>query len=350
MRFTWLVLVVLGVASLGCGADGGASAETVDAGSEGNADAETTDVAAEIGPADTTMEPEVDWAEVVTTSIEAGAIVVGEFTFEALAVGPLHGELVLLLHGFPATSEAWRAELTALAQAGYRAVAIDQRGYSPGARPMGIDAYAMPLLVQDVLGVADALEADRFHLVGHDWGSAVAWTVAALFPDRLRSLTTLSVPHPTAYQEALRDPESCQAEASGYISLLLADNAAATLLAANAAGLRLFWGGLDASVIEAYLSVLGTEPALEAALNWYRANLDPAAPTGDIAIPPVSVPTLFIWGDQDPAVCRDAPEATADHVSGPYRFEVLAGVGHWLPELAADEVIEALLLHLAEHP
>jgi pimeloyl-ACP methyl ester carboxylesterase len=303
-----------------------------------------------VDAAEVDAEPETEPDSGDPSEVTAGTIEAGDFEFVTLEVGPSEGELVILLHGFPQTSASWHAQLPALAAAGYRAVAFDQRGYSPGARPEGVSSYLVPLLAADVLAVADALGAERFHLVGHDWGSAVAWTVAALFPERLLSLTALSVPHPDAYQATLRDPDSCQSSSSSYIGLLLADNAAATLLAANAAGLRFFLQGLDADVIDAYLSVLGTEPALDAALHWYRANLGTDAPTTGIAVGPVSVPTLYLWGDEDPAVCADGPQLTDEYVTGPYRFEVLQGQGHWLPELAADAVTALMLEHLAAHP
>ncbi|MGH9182018.1 MAG: alpha/beta fold hydrolase, partial [Acidimicrobiales bacterium] len=138
----------------------------------------------------------------------------GELVFDALAAGPDDGPLVLLLHGFPQSSGEWRSQLAALAGQGYRAVAPDQRGYSPGARPDGVDAYRMPLLVGDVLAMADELGAGRFHLVGHDWGAAVAWYTAAAHPDRLLSLTAVSVPHPMAFAKALASPSGDQAERS----------------------------------------------------------------------------------------------------------------------------------------
>ncbi|MEA3055414.1 MAG: hypothetical protein QOD30_846, partial [Actinomycetota bacterium] len=131
-------------------------------------------------------------------------IAVGENTFEARVAGPDDGEPVLLLHGFPQTSYSWRAQLEALGAAGYRAIAPDQRGYSPGARPTEVEAYAIEHLVADVVGMADALGLERFDLVGHDWGAAVAWATAITRPDRVRSLAALSVPHPDAFRRALQ--------------------------------------------------------------------------------------------------------------------------------------------------
>ncbi|MGH9165227.1 MAG: alpha/beta fold hydrolase, partial [Acidimicrobiales bacterium] len=132
-------------------------------------------------------------------SIEDVEIAFGDLVFSALAAGPHDGRLVLLLHGFPQTSAAWRPLLSALALAGHRAVAFDQRGYSPGARPPAVADYAVDHLVADVVGVADTMGAGGFDVVGHDWGAAVAWGVAAAHPGRVRTLTAVSVPHPVAF-------------------------------------------------------------------------------------------------------------------------------------------------------
>jgi pimeloyl-ACP methyl ester carboxylesterase len=152
--------------------------------------------------------------------IETIEIPVGEYVFDARAAGPVEGELVLLLHGFPQTSYEWMAQIPVLAAAGYRVVAPDQRGYSPRARPTEVESYSVVALVGDVLGMADTLGHERFHLVGHDWGGGVAWGVAGVVPERVRSLTALSTPSPGALSRALADTESCQYEASAYFEVL----------------------------------------------------------------------------------------------------------------------------------
>jgi len=123
--------------------------------------------------------------------------------FDALVAGPPAGELVVLLHGFPQTAACWARVAEALAAAGYRVLAPDQRGYSPGARPAAVRAYRMPELVGDVLALAEAAGAARFHLVGHDWGGAVAWALAGRHPERVATLTSVSTPHPRAFAAAL---------------------------------------------------------------------------------------------------------------------------------------------------
>ena len=267
---------------------------------------------------------------------------VGELTFRARVDGPEDGELVLLLHGFPQSSHEWRHLLPPLGRAGFRAVAPDQRGYSPGARPQGVEHYARDHLVADVLAIADWLGGHTFHVVGHDWGAAIAWAVAGLYPDRVRTLTALSVPHPAAFGAALRGDDD-QRRRSTYMDVYRAEGGVAeqTLLADDAAKLRATFtrSGLTDD-IEPYVSLLREPGALTAALDWYRARQ-----TGSVG--PVTAPTVLVWGADDHAVGRAAIEACGEHVDGPFRLEVLEGVGHWIPEQAPDRLERIVLAHLA---
>jgi pimeloyl-ACP methyl ester carboxylesterase len=264
--------------------------------------------------------------------------------FTARSAGPDGGRPVLLLHGFPQTSRCWTAQLDALTEAGYRSVAFDQRGYSPGARPAEVSAYKPAALVEDVLRVADASGFERFDLVGHDFGGMVAWMVAGHHPERVRTLTVASTPHPAAFKASYQG-SSDQNERSGYMrTFRTADRGEveAQLLADDAAGLRNVYRGLDEEAVDEYVAVLSQPGALVAAIDWYRSMSGAAS----AATPTATMPTLYVWSDQDPSLGRDAAEATAALVTGPYRFEVLEGVGHWIPELAADAFSQLLLEHL----
>ncbi len=272
--------------------------------------------------------------------IERLEIPVGEWTFDALAAGPPDGELVVLLHGFPQTSAEWRAQLGALADAGYRAVAPDQRGYSPRARPEGAEWYHVRHLVADVLAMADWLGGHTFHLVGHDWGAVVAWQVAGRYPDRLRSLTAVSVPHPVAFASAMASGSGDQRDRSSYVGFFRQPGSEDTL---SPEVLRaLFEGSGHPGDVDEYVRALAEPGAVAAALNWYRA-IDLGMVMG---LGPVTTPTLFVWSTDDIAIGREGAEATAEHVAGPYRFEVLEGVSHWIPEEAADDLNRLLLEHL----
>jgi pimeloyl-ACP methyl ester carboxylesterase len=271
--------------------------------------------------------------------------------FDALAEGAAEAPLVLLLHGFAQSLHAWRSQLPALAAAGYRAVAPSQRGYSPGARPDVTDTahYRFDLLVGDALDIVAACgHADRrFHLVGHDWGGSIAWGIADKYPQRVASLTVLSRPHPNAFNRALQMADGEQARRSRHHRDFLEPDAGPRVLADDARWLRerLANSGVPAFAIDEHLSVLGNAAAMEAALAWYRARGAIRAPLGVIG-----VPTLYVWGDADDTVGRAAAEGTHAFVSGPYRFEVLPGVGHFIADQAPDRLNELLLAHVAQHP
>jgi pimeloyl-ACP methyl ester carboxylesterase len=283
-------------------------------------------------------EPALDEIEIEHTQITVGSMV-----FDARAAGPNSGELVLLLHGFPQTSYEWRSQLQALARAGYRAVAPDQRGYSAGARPTEVEAYQIINLMTDALGMVDALGYERFHVVGHDWGGAVAWSLAGIFADRVLSLTAVSTPHPAAFAAALSDTTSCQYEASAYFDVVTQPEVPASTFAGGAFG-DAFEGLPEEAANEYVEQVISKPEVLDAALNWYRANIKNRAPTGSIG--PVSTPTLYLWGDADAYFCRQPAVASADQVLGPYRFVEIEGGGHWLPELNAEVVNRELVMHL----
>jgi len=289
-------------------------------------------------------------ADIVPIEIPVGGLV-----FDALAAGPPNGDLVFLLHGFPQTADAFRAQLGALGGAGYRVLAPNQRGYSPRARPDGVAAYAIGNLVTDVLGMADALGAERFHLVGHDWGGAVAWVAALRAPDRIRSLTVLSTPHFAALSAARASAGGDQAARSSYFSGFAEPGAEMALLAADAAGLRAIYSGLDPDAIDRYLAALGQPEVLRAALAWYAAAFGGTSAAGSAATaapaapPPIRVPTLYVWSTEDTAFGREAALGTAAFVAGPYRFEVIEGVGHWLPELVPERVTQLILDQVREH-
>ena len=269
-------------------------------------------------------------------------------SFTADVAGPAGGVLVLLLHGFPESRHSWRAALPELAKAGYRAVAPDQRGYSPGARPdpADLDNYLFDKLVADAVDIADAsgVAGKRFHLVGHDWGGQVSWGVANDYPERLASLTILSRPHPLSFRRALKeDPD--QKHRSRHHGKFLEPETADKLLADNAKAMREGLFGQSAESVKQHLSILGTRPALESALAWYRAN---KGLSGDFG--PIKVPTLYIWGDADATVGRVAAEGTGEFVGAAYAMEVLPGVGHFVMDQAAGRSTELLLAHLKRHP
>ena len=257
---------------------------------------------------------------------------VNGMTFDGLEAGPENGELLLLLlHGWPQTAETWREVATELAPRGLHVVAPNQRGYSVGARPEGVGEYALDELVSDAFGFIDQLGSGRAHVVGHDWGGIVAWAAAAADPSRVSSLTVVSTPHPRALVRSL--PRSLQALRSSYVAFFSTPFVPERLLTlGSGAVLRGFLrrSGLPERFAEDYAEALGTPAALGAALNWYRASSRQPGKLSSVG--KITVPTTYVWGSADPALGRAAAEATAREVTAPYRFEVLEGEGHWIPE------------------
>jgi pimeloyl-ACP methyl ester carboxylesterase len=271
--------------------------------------------------------------------------------FTADIAGPPGGDLVLMLHGFPESRHSWRGALPGLAAAGYRAVAPDQRGYSPGARPdpAKLENYAYEKMIADAIEIAAAAgyAGKRFHLVGHDWGGQVSWGVAGMHPGRLASLTILSRPHPQSFRRALQMPDGEQKHRSRHHRKFLEPETGAMLLDDDSRRLRRNLGaqGVPDAAIEEHLSVLGNPAALEAALAWYRANVGLVADLGEI-----NVPTLYIWGDADATVGPDAAYGTGEFVGAAYAMEVLPNVGHFVMDQAPAKATDLMLAHLKKHP
>ena len=267
--------------------------------------------------------------------------VYGDLVFDAVVAGADDGEPVLLLHGWPQTSRSWSRVIAPLASSGLRVAAIDQRGYSAGARPAEVEAYSLQHLAEDASGFLDALGWGTAHVVGHDWGAIVGWHLAATKPGLVRSLTALSVPHPSALVAALRSDEK-QREKSTYLTFFQTApaTAAKVLLRDDAAALRKAYGEhVHAADINAYVEHFSDDDALEASLRWYAAmTLGGGTPT-----PKVDVPTTFVWGSEDIAIGETAAHGCAAWCAGEFEFRALAGRGHWLPDEDPDAVVDAIL-------
>ncbi|MEV7889103.1 alpha/beta fold hydrolase [Streptomyces sp. NPDC002817] len=261
--------------------------------------------------------------------------------FDATVAGPPDGRPVLLLHGFPQTRLAWRHQIATLAAHGYRVVAPDQRGYSPGVRPERPEDYRVDILVDDVVAIAEQLGWTTFDLVGHDWGGAVAWWTADAHPARVRTLTVVSTPHPGALAHALRTDDDQRARSRYMIDWRKTPATENEMLAHDAEKLRAFYAGkLPQAGAKAYVRQLSRPGALTAALNWYRSGRP------ERAIGVIDVPTLYVWSTADAAFGPVAARDTAQWVKGPYRFETLRGVSHWIPEEAPESLNRLLLEHL----
>lgn len=262
--------------------------------------------------------------------------------FDVADTGPLDGEVVVLLHGFPQTSTSWAAVAEGLHARGFRTLAPDQRGYSPGARPRGRFAYRMSALVGDTVALLDRIGeldgADRpVHLVGHDWGAAVAWSVAAARPDLVRTLTTVSVPHPAAFLRSM--VTSPQAALSWYMAVFQLPALPEWALRRQRLGDRFVrHAGMTPEQAATTRREVIESGALTGALNWYRA-MPFSSPS---SLGKVTVPTTHLWSDGDVALHRRGAETTRRWVTTDFDLVVLPGVSHWIPEEAPDAVIEAV--------
>jgi pimeloyl-ACP methyl ester carboxylesterase len=248
------------------------------------------------------------------------------------------GQPVIMLHGFPDSGRLWRNQVPVLAEAGFQVIVPDLRGFGASDKPEGIDQYAFPALVGDVIGVLDHLGVERAHFVGHDWGAALGWAAAALMPERVDHLVALSVGHLTSYANAGFE----QLEKAWYILLFQFPGIAEEWLSNDGwANFRAWAPHPDADAVIAELEATG---ALTPGLNWYRANLPPerfVEPGPEL--PTVQAPTLGVWSSGDVALTEAQMTGSEKYVSGSFRYERIDGAGHWMQLEAPDEVNRLLL-------
>jgi len=271
------------------------------------------------------------------------------FEFRARVAGLQNkGDSIILLHGFPESSIMWTPLIQPLAQAGYRVLAIDQRGYSPGARPDEIEDYEPATLARDVIALADAVGFDDFHLVGHDWGSAVGWVTVFNHADRIRSWTGMAIPHLGAFNNATLN-NADQAQRSKYFATFRTPMLVEFLLTYN--GQSQFAKMLErmpALQRKEYLSIQAEPGALTSALNWYRAlKSEQVALSGEFEVS-VKTPTLFIWGNKDGVVARSSVASQRQYINGPYQ-EIELEAGHSLLAEKPERVISAILAHIGKN-
>ena len=256
------------------------------------------------------------------------------------------GESIVLLHGFPQTKESLEPLAARLEAAGYRTLRPDQRGYSPGARPRRRRDYRSTELAADVEALIVAAGGAPVHLVGHDWGAVAAWLTAARYPERIASLTALSVPHPAAFLTAMAT--SRQLFASWYMYLFQLPWLPERFFGPGRPASRermvrfLTHYGQTRERAERDLDLLGQD-GFSAALGWYRAMA--LARPADMRRR-VQVPTLYIWSEGDSAVTRAAARRCASMVDAPYEFVELTGASHWFPEERPDQVADLIVRHV----
>lgn len=258
------------------------------------------------------------------------------FTFDVTDRGPIGGDVVVCLHGFPQSSRIWGPVGDRLVEAGLRVLAPDQRGYSPGARPRRRRDYSSDKLAGDIVALIDAVDQPRAHILGHDWGGLVAWQLAASHADRVASLTAVSTPHPDALKQSFL--HSTQALHSWYMGALQIPWLPEKVLGAPQVAKGLVKTGLSEQSAADSARLLADPVTARSMINWYRGlPFSARNPTGKI-----DVPTTYVWSDRDAYLGRWAAEHTAEWVTGPYEFVEIHGGSHWIPEEHPDRLAEAI--------
>ena len=288
-----------------------------------------------------------------------------------VTAGPTDGDLVLCLHGFPEFWYSWRHQLPALAEAGYRVLAPDMRGYNRSEKPHGVSAYRIEELIGDVEGLISSTGRDAAHVVGHDWGGLVAWSTAIEAPEVVETLTILNAPHPIKY---VRDLSFEQLRRSWYVFYFQVPWLPERLFAARDFALLedLFRtapcdpDAFSDEDVERYKTALARPGAVSSAISYYRA-MARGAVTGrewDGAEPPslrrhslanvpvvgdrlagsvstIEVPTLVVWGERDIALVLDQTRGLERYVED-VKVRRVPDAGHWVqlerPETVTEEL------------
>lgn len=261
--------------------------------------------------------------------------------FDVFDDGPVAGEPVVLLHGWPERATSWRRVAPILNAAGYRTLAMDRRGFSPGARPKRRRDYRMPTLAHDAAALIDRVGGSA-HLVGHDWGAANAWMTAGLHPEKVRTLTAVSVPHPAAFVKAM--VRSDQALRSWYMALFNLPYLPELVMRRGWTDGLLLRTGMTRDDLARFHREIVDDGALATSLGSYRAMLlmDPRQIRFRIA-----APTTMVWSTEDPALGRWGVEHSEEWVDAPFELVVLDGVSHWIPTEQPEALADAILARVA---
>lgn len=259
--------------------------------------------------------------------------------FDVLDQGPLDGPIMLLLHGFPERAASWSAVMNELNEAGFRTIAPDQRGYSPGARPKRRRDYRVGALVNDVVALIDEIGAP-VHVVGHDWGAMIAWVTAGRRPDLVSSLTAFSVPHPGSFMTALLT--SRQILHSWYFAFFQLPVLPEKWMTRPGQRAEKWYekSGMNADDLERTRTDVVDYGALPFAVTWYRGLPFSNPGIGRLRI---TVPTSMVWSDGDTFIGRSAIERAQQYVDARYTLTVLAGVTHWIPTQAPTAASQAII-------
>ena len=268
-----------------------------------------------------------------------------EFEFDCRVSGNEENELIIFLHGFPETSFMWIKLMEKLSSIGYFCLAPDMRGYSEHACPKGAKNYTIKKLSDDILHITDAVHANKFHLIAHDWGAAIGWNLVYQNAEKIISWTALSVPHSRGFKKAI-EMDKEQRKKSRYIGWFLLPVIPEIMLRKNDfEKFRKLWKHSSPEEVNHYLSVFRRKYALTAALNYYRANFKKG---NNQTVGDITTPTLFIWGEKDLAIGKVAAENNHKYMKGDYTFLAIDG-GHWLMQTNYPEIEKAIIEHITKY-
>ncbi len=281
--------------------------------------------------------------------MEKSLIKANDFTFDVYTSGVQKSDnAILFLHGWPESGYMWDEALSFFSDKDFYCVAPSLRGFSEGARPKGKKNYGYDLLVKDIMAIADAMNLKTFHLVGHDWGGALGWLVCSEYPDRIKSWSALSLPHLNAFGDAIdEDPE--QQQMSKYMTQFQWPWIPEYFIRKNDYKILRddVWFGVPEKHVEEYLKIYGDKKGLTATLNYYRANFKEIKKRS-IELNKIDIPSILIWGKNDPAIGRYGAERTKDHVNGPYQFYEI-DAGHFIIQEKTKEVLELIDEHISKY-
>ena len=280
------------------------------------------------------------------TAIQTQQIKTNGVCLHTVLAGPEHGEPVFLLHGFPDAWFGWEAQIGPLAEAGFRVIVPDQRGYNLSDKPQGVASYEMDLLVNDILGLANALGYERFHLAGHDFGAMVSWTLAMRHPERIKRLVIANVPHPVVMRAYLRTHPS-QMRKSWYAFFFQLPSLPERVVRAKnwRSLISVMPYDLTAEEVARYREAWGQPGAMTGMINWYRALLRGSQrSTGS---PRIQVPTLILWGRQDPHISYEMAPLSAG-LCDVARLVTFEDATHWVMHDKPQEVSREMIKHLLE--
>jgi pimeloyl-ACP methyl ester carboxylesterase len=274
---------------------------------------------------------------------------VGDVTLHTVVAGPEDGEPIVLLHGFPECWYGWHDYLDPLASAGYRVIVPDQRGYNRSDKPDPVSAYRPDALAGDIVGLLDAIDAPDAHVVGHDWGALVAWWLSLHDPDRVRTLSILNVPHPTAFRRALgSDPRQLlRSWYAIFFQLPRLPEATARRndwqVAVDSMADTSRPGTFSETDFDRYRQAWSVAGAYRSMVNWYRAVVRTNARPRRRRVEP---PTLVLWGADDTFLRRSLAEQSETYCDDG-RLVVWDEATHWLHHEYPDRVRDELTRQFA---